>query len=219
MVSQTRSFCYVDDLIDGMIRLMEQRRQVTGPINIGNPDEFTIREMAEKVIAITGSQSELVFRPLPENDPMQRQPDITQSARAAGLGAERSRWTRGWRRPSPTLMIASRNASARAFLHRSSAGRTSGQLPTDRARSRMPGQSKNEKTQVFSNCYGASTCGRPDCRRFCPLESALGLHCIQRAAAVADRGDAFCARRSASAAMRLMASPSASSGTVNATRT
>jgi UDP-glucuronate decarboxylase len=82
--SQTRSFCYVDDLIEGMIRLMQSADEVTGPINIGNPGEFTIRELAEKVLAITGSKSELVHRPLPENDPMQRQPDITKARELLG---------------------------------------------------------------------------------------------------------------------------------------
>ena len=74
--SQTRSFCYVDDLIEGMVRLM-RCEDCTGPVNIGNPGEFTIRELAEKVIAITGSTSKIVFRPLPSDDPRQRQPDIT----------------------------------------------------------------------------------------------------------------------------------------------
>jgi UDP-glucuronate decarboxylase len=74
--AQTRSFCYVDDLIEGMIRLMHTPDEVTGPVNIGNPGEFTIRALAEKVLAATGSASELVFLPLPENDPMQRRPDI-----------------------------------------------------------------------------------------------------------------------------------------------
>jgi UDP-glucuronate decarboxylase len=82
--SQTRSFCYVDDLIDGMIRLMESGDEVTGPINIGNPGEFTIRELAELVLELTGSKSELVFRPLPENDPMQRQPDISLAGATLG---------------------------------------------------------------------------------------------------------------------------------------
>ncbi len=82
--SQTRSFCYVDDLIEGMIRLMESPDEVTGPINIGNPGEFSIRELAEKVIEMTGAKSELVFRPLPENDPMQRQPDITRAREILG---------------------------------------------------------------------------------------------------------------------------------------
>ena len=77
--SQTRSFCYVADLIDGMMRLMNSPDDVTGPINIGNPGEFTIKELAEKVIAMTGTRSELVFRDLPVNDPMQRQPDITKA--------------------------------------------------------------------------------------------------------------------------------------------
>jgi UDP-glucuronate decarboxylase len=82
--SQTRSFCYVDDLIEGFLRLMASPDDVTGPINIGNPGEFTIRELAEKVIAITGSRSELVHRPLPENDPTQRQPDITRARAMLG---------------------------------------------------------------------------------------------------------------------------------------
>ena len=74
---QTRSFCYVDDLIRGFIALMESPGDVTGPINLGNPGEFTIRELAEKVIAMTGSKSALVQLPLPVDDPRQRRPDIT----------------------------------------------------------------------------------------------------------------------------------------------
>ncbi|MBX9861780.1 MAG: SDR family oxidoreductase [Hyphomicrobium sp.] len=74
---QTRSFCYVDDLIDGIVRLMESPRDMTGPVNLGNPVEFTIKELAELAIAMTGSKSDLVFRPLPQDDPMQRQPDIS----------------------------------------------------------------------------------------------------------------------------------------------
>ena len=77
--SQSRSFCYVDDLIDGLIRLMNSPRNVTGPINIGSPVEFTIRELAEQVIAKVGSSSQLVEKPLPSDDPAQRQPDITQA--------------------------------------------------------------------------------------------------------------------------------------------
>ncbi|MDT8345540.1 MAG: UDP-glucuronic acid decarboxylase family protein [Thermohalobaculum sp.] len=82
--SQTRSFCYVDDLIEAMIRLMDTPAEVTGPINIGNPVEFTIRELACKIIELTGSRSELVFRPLPENDPMQRRPDIARAREVLG---------------------------------------------------------------------------------------------------------------------------------------
>jgi UDP-glucuronate decarboxylase len=74
--SQTRSFCYVDDLIEGMIRLMNSPDEVTGPINIGNPGEFTIRQLAEKIVEMVGADAELVFRDLPVNDPMQRKPDI-----------------------------------------------------------------------------------------------------------------------------------------------
>lgn len=75
--SQTRSFQYVDDLIEGAIRLMATPDEFIGPINIGNPGEFTILELAEKVIKLTGSKSKIVFLPLPSDDPKQRQPDIT----------------------------------------------------------------------------------------------------------------------------------------------
>lgn len=75
--AQTRSFCYVDDLVDGLIRLMNTDDEVTGPINLGNPVEFTMRQLAELVVELTGSKSDLVHRPLPSDDPRQRQPDIT----------------------------------------------------------------------------------------------------------------------------------------------
>jgi UDP-glucuronate decarboxylase len=75
--SQTRSFCYVDDLIGGMMKLMESDKAITGPINIGNPNEFTMLELAELVLRLTSSQSKLTFKPLPEDDPKQRQPDIS----------------------------------------------------------------------------------------------------------------------------------------------
>ncbi|MDP4280986.1 MAG: SDR family oxidoreductase [Bacteroidota bacterium] len=75
--SQTRSFCYVDDLIDGLIRMMNTDDSFTGPVNMGNPHEFTILELAEKVISLVGSKSRIVFKPLPNDDPTQRQPDIT----------------------------------------------------------------------------------------------------------------------------------------------
>jgi len=79
--TQTRSFCYVDDLIEGFIRLMATGDEVTGPVNLGNPGEFTIRQLAELVLAETGSRSKLVFKPLPQDDPLQRQPDITIAKR------------------------------------------------------------------------------------------------------------------------------------------
>ena len=84
--NQTRSFCYVDDLIDGLIRLMGTQHEITGPINLGNPVQFTIRELAEQVVTLTGTVSGLVFEPLPEDDPMQRQPDIS-------LAQEQLDWT------------------------------------------------------------------------------------------------------------------------------
>jgi len=82
--SQTRSFCYVDDLVEGLIRLMESPATVTGPLNLGNPVEFTIRELAEQVIALTGAKSALVCKPLPSDDPSQRQPDITLARQTLG---------------------------------------------------------------------------------------------------------------------------------------
>lgn len=82
--SQTRSFCYVDDLLEGMVRLMNTGDEFIGPINVGNPGEFTILELAEKVIRLTGSHSRLIFMPLPEDDPMQRQPDITLAKKILG---------------------------------------------------------------------------------------------------------------------------------------
>jgi UDP-glucuronate decarboxylase len=81
---QTRSFCYVTDLVDGLVRLMNTDPKVTGPINLGNPGEFTIRELAELVIELTGSKSKLVRKPLPEDDPKQRQPDISKAKKVLG---------------------------------------------------------------------------------------------------------------------------------------
>jgi UDP-glucuronate decarboxylase len=90
--SQTRSFCYVDDLVDGLIRLMESPEDVTGPVNLGNPGEFSIKQLAEKVVALVGegrsSSSRIVYRDLPADDPTQRQPDITQAREVLG-------WTPG----------------------------------------------------------------------------------------------------------------------------
>lgn len=75
--SQTRSFCYVDDLIEGFVRMMASPCEVTGPINMGNPNEFTIRQLAEMVLRLVGGKSRLIFKPLPQDDPRQRKPDIT----------------------------------------------------------------------------------------------------------------------------------------------
>ncbi|NLN95567.1 MAG: SDR family oxidoreductase [Bacteroidales bacterium] len=76
---QTRSFCYVDDLIDGMIRMMNTDDKITGPINLGNPGEFTILELARKIISLSDSKSQIKYMPLPADDPMQRQPDISKA--------------------------------------------------------------------------------------------------------------------------------------------
>jgi UDP-glucuronate decarboxylase len=82
--TQTRSFCYVSDLIEGFVRLMATGPEVTGPINLGNPVEFTMLELAELVLKLTGSSSKLIFAPLPADDPKQRQPDITKAKQALG---------------------------------------------------------------------------------------------------------------------------------------
>ena len=75
--SQTRSFCYVDDLVAGLIRLMRTENDCTGPVNLGNPDEFQIKELAERVLALVGSRSKIIYKELPQDDPQQRRPDIT----------------------------------------------------------------------------------------------------------------------------------------------
>jgi UDP-glucuronate decarboxylase len=82
---QTRSFCYVDDMVEGLVRLMAAERAFTGPVNLGNPDEFTILELAEQVIRLTKSRSRVKFKPLPQDDPKQRQPDIA-------LARKKLRW-------------------------------------------------------------------------------------------------------------------------------
>ena len=81
---QTRSFCYVDDLVDGMLRMMETSPDVTGPLNIGNPNEFTIIELAELVIEMTATKSKIRFEPLPSDDPRQRRPDISRAKALLG---------------------------------------------------------------------------------------------------------------------------------------
>ena len=82
--SQTRSFCYVDDLIEGLIRMMNSPDAFTGPVNIGNPREFTILQLAETLIQMTGSASRIIFKPLPQDDPIQRRPDITLAREKLG---------------------------------------------------------------------------------------------------------------------------------------
>lgn len=88
--SQTRSFCYVDDLIDGIVRLMNTPDDLTGPINLGNPFETTILELAEKVLQLTDSSSKIIFKPLPADDPRQRQPDITLAKEKLGWSPKTS---------------------------------------------------------------------------------------------------------------------------------
>jgi UDP-glucuronate decarboxylase len=82
--SQTRSFCYVSDLVEGLVRLMNSADELTGPINLGNPNEMTVREMAEVVVRQCGSRSRITFAPLPADDPKQRQPDITKAQQLLG---------------------------------------------------------------------------------------------------------------------------------------
>jgi len=84
--TQTRSFCFVDDLIDGLIRMMNAPDKFTGPVNIGNPNEFSIRELARQVISLTGSTSKIVYLPLPEDDPLQRRPNIDLAKERLGWG-------------------------------------------------------------------------------------------------------------------------------------
>lgn len=86
--AQTRSFCYVDDLVEGMLRMMDSREGFTGPVNLGNPGEFTMLELARLVLELTGSKSELVFRPLPQDDPVQRKPVIDLAMRELGWKPE-----------------------------------------------------------------------------------------------------------------------------------
>ncbi len=81
---QSRSFCYVDDLVEAMIRMMATGPEVTGPINIGNPNEFTMLELAQRIIMLTGSKSKIIHQPLPQDDPRQRQPDITKAKQVLG---------------------------------------------------------------------------------------------------------------------------------------
>ena len=85
---QTRSFCYVDDLVEGLIRMMDQD-ETTGPVNLGNPVETSMLELAQTVLRLTGSKSQLKFMPLPQDDPKQRCPDISQGQEVPGLGAAR----------------------------------------------------------------------------------------------------------------------------------
>ena len=81
---QTRSFCYIDDLVDGLIRMMNSRDEFSGPVNIGNPEEYTMLELAEKVIKITGSKSKISYEDLPKDDPTKRKPDISLARNELG---------------------------------------------------------------------------------------------------------------------------------------
>jgi UDP-glucuronate decarboxylase len=99
---RTRSFCFVDDLILGMIKMMDTDRDTIGPVNIGNPQEFTMRELAEFVLELTGSRSKIVHRPLPQDDPRQRRPDISEAERLLGWRPVTS-LKDGLKKPLPTL--------------------------------------------------------------------------------------------------------------------
>ncbi len=107
--NQTRSFCYVSDLVDGLMRLMNSPKDFTGPVNLGNPGEFTIRQLAELVIEMTGSKSKLTMEPLPQDDPKQRQPNIS-------LAQERLGWT-------PTIPLRQGLAATIEYFDRLLAGR------------------------------------------------------------------------------------------------
>jgi len=82
--SQSRSFCYVDDLVEAMLRMMGTPKEITGPVNVGNPNEFTIRELAELVIELTGTKAKIMSEPLPSDDPRQRKPDIAKAREILG---------------------------------------------------------------------------------------------------------------------------------------
>jgi UDP-glucuronate decarboxylase len=120
---QTRSFCYVDDLIEGLIRLMNTPKAVTGPINIGNPSEFTIRALAEMIVEQTRSQSELAYLPLPQDDPRQRKPDIT-------LARERLGW-------QPRVPLADGLKSTIAYFRERQGGLAGGVRPAARTRRKL----------------------------------------------------------------------------------
>jgi UDP-glucuronate decarboxylase len=98
--TQTRAFCYVDDLIDGLVRLMKSRDDLIGPINLGNPEEFTMLDLATAVIDLTGSRSKVVHRPLPEDDPRQRRPDISKAQQSLNWGP-RTSLTEGLKKTIP----------------------------------------------------------------------------------------------------------------------
>jgi UDP-glucuronate decarboxylase len=82
--SQTRSFCYIDDMVDGLIRFMNTPHEATGPVNLGNPGEFTMLELAKKILALTGVDNPVEHLPLPSDDPVRRQPDITRARQLLG---------------------------------------------------------------------------------------------------------------------------------------
>ena len=86
--SQTRSFCYVDDLVEGMVRMMDSRDGFTGPVNLGNPGEFTMKQLADKIVELTGSKSKIVYMPLPSDDPVKRRPDISLAQKELGWEPE-----------------------------------------------------------------------------------------------------------------------------------
>jgi UDP-glucuronate decarboxylase len=133
---QTRSFCYVDDLLEGAMRLMASRPDFTGPVNLGNPHEFTIRELAEAVIRLTGSASTIVYRPLPGDDPRQRRPDISLADAELGW-APKVQLEQGLERTIAyfdTLLAAERSFSDdKRPVPISAATRTAGKRPSRRA--------------------------------------------------------------------------------------
>ncbi len=133
---QTRSFCYVDDLIEGFVRLMATEGE-TGPINIGNPGEFTMRELAELVIELTGSRSEIVHRPLPQDDPTQRRPDIT-----------RARELLGW---EPRVALRDGLARTIAYFEAKLSGTTAACLPERQAANWRPAPSQAVRLSLWSS--------------------------------------------------------------------
>jgi dTDP-D-glucose 4,6-dehydratase len=121
--SQTRAFCYVDDLVEAMLRMMATAPEITGPVNIGNPGEFSIRELAALVIELTGTKSKLVSKPLPQDDPKQRRPDISLAKKVLGW-EPKIELRQVWRRRSSISTLSSRRREASRRRSRGVAGRS-----------------------------------------------------------------------------------------------
>ena len=135
--SQTRSFGYVDDLVEGIVRLMASEDSFLGPVNLGNPNEMTVRELAERVIAVTGSRSSLVFKPLPVDDPRQRRPDIT-------LARQKLNW-------SPNVPLSAGLERTVAYFRSIAAGKLAGGEPKPKTAANTAAITKSPPIQSEAN--------------------------------------------------------------------